>query len=527
MKLIEIDDTRSKVLSTVKQMEEIVCATMGPYGQNVMLRNEAEAPVITKDGVTVAKSIFSEDHFEQIIFDILKQAAEKTNSEAGDGTTTATCIASNTFREGLKLISADIDPMTIKREIDLFLTKYKEKLQEYRVIFKDKTEEQIQDILYKIAMISTNGDEEMSKVISEGTAKAGLNGVINIKKTTGQYEITPHVGLKIPNAGVVNYDFVKGTVDKKVTLNKVHVLLTTYELENPQLLNDLKELFANIGKVGGSLLLISKKVDKGFLAHLLQWNSTGQLPNAAVRAPYFGAVGREMMDDLAAYLGTIVVEEEKKHSLAKLTIDMLGKADEADVTPHYTILRGIKPDTKRLADRIKLLEDKLVNVTDKLSDPDKTLERLTLLTGKVFTISVPSVSEIEDKERMDRVEDALNACKGALEHGYVPGGGATLARVGLDSGSPLIKKILEAPFKRIFTNANKSEHVFPIEKGYMTAYDLRTGQSGNALDIGVIDSYKVAESAVINGLSVGSMLLTTKAIVLPKQEKASPFQMDY
>jgi chaperonin GroEL len=309
------------------------------------------------------------------------------------------------------------------------------------------------------------------------------------------------------------------------------VLLTTYELENPQLLNDLKDLFTQIGKAGGSLLLISKKVDKGFLAHLLQWNATGQLPNAAVRAPYFGAVGREMMDDLAAYLGTIVVEEEKKHSLSKLTIDMLGKVEEADVTPHYTVLRGIKPDQERLAKRVALLEAKLSTIKDKLTDPDKTLERLTLLNGKVYTIGVPALSEIEDKERMDRVEDALNACKGALEHGYVPGGGVTYARIGLSSGSKLIEKIMFSPLKKILNNAGKSEHelswLFEDAQDKTTSYDLRTEKEGDALNIGAIDSYRAAESAILNGLSVGSMLLTTNAIVLPKQVKENPFQMEY
>lgn len=525
-KLIEIANTRGTILSSVKQMEDIVCGTMGPYGQNVMLRNDAEAPVITKDGVTVAKSIVSDDDFEQIIYDILKQAAEKTNSEAGDGTTTATCIAASTFKEGYKLISADVDPMTIKREIDDFLRKYKDLLNEHRVEFKDKSQEEIESILNKIAMISTNGDQEMSKVIAEATAKAGTNGIINIKRTTGDYEISTSTGARIPNAGVWNYDFVKGTVDKKVTLNKVFVLLTTYELENPQLLNDLKPLFAEINKVGGSILIMSKKVDKGFLAHLLQWNSTGQLKNAAVRAPYFGAVGREMMDDLAAYLGAIVVEEEKKHSLAKLTIDMLGRVDEADVTPHYTILRGINSHKERLAKRIELLEQKLKTVKDKTSDPDKTLERLTILNGKAYVIGVPAVSEIEDKERMDRVDDAINACKGALEHGYVPGAGVTYARIGMTTESKLIQKIMLSPLRKIFENAGKQVPEISLKDNHLS-YDLRTGLEGSALDIGVIDSYKVAESAVLNGLSVGSMLLTTKAIVLPKKVTTQPFEMSY
>lgn len=530
-KLIEIENTRATILKTVKQMEELVCSTMGPYGQNIMLRNEAEAPVITKDGVTVAKSIHTEDPFEQIIFDILKQAAEKTNAEAGDGTTTATCIAANTFKEGFKLISADVDPMSIKKEIDAFLATYKSELQKHRVMFNQASPKEIQETLYKIAMISTNGDVEMSKVISEATAKAGMNGIINIKKTTGDYEISQSTGVKIPNAGVVNYDFVKGTIDKKVTLANVYVLLTTYELENPSVLNDLKPVLEHIGKVNGSLLLISKKVDKGFLAHLLQWNATGQLKNAAVRAPYFGAVGREMLDDLAAYLGTYVVEEEKKHVFSKLTAQMLGRVQEADVTPHYTILRGVNPNEERLAERIKLLEDKLKTIKDKHNDPDKTLERLTLLNGKVFTISVPALSEIEDKERMDRVDDAINACKGALEHGYVPGGGVTLARIGQENGSELIKKILTSPLKRILTNAGKSEQSLlehPKFDNLKKSYDLRTGEIGDALEIGVIDPYKVTESAVANGLSVGSMLLTTKAIVLPREAKSSPFQMtDY
>lgn len=524
-KLIERENTRKLILDTVKEMEEIVCSTMGPHGQNIALRNEADVPVITKDGVTVAKSLNSDNDFEQLVYDVLKQAAEKTNSEAGDGTTTATCIAANTFKEGFKLIQADIDPMDIKKEIDSFLMTFKEKLQEYNTTFKDKTEEEIEDILIKIAMISTNGDAEMSKVIAKATAKAGLNGVINIKKTTGRYEITQSTGVKIPNAGVVNYDFVKGTVDKKMTLNNVYVLLTTYELENPNILNELKDVLANIAKAGGSLLVISKKVDKGFLANLLQWNATGQLKNAAVRAPYFGAVGREMLDDLACYIGGVVIEEEKKHSFGKVTMEMLGRVQEVDVTPHYTILRGVKSDAEKLNTRIKLLEDKLKLVTEHIKDPDKTLERLTLLNGKVFTISVPSISEIEDKERMDRVEDAINACKGALEDGYVPGGGVTLHRIGAYE-SPLIQKILQSPIKTIFGNAGvKVVDVSLDDK--MSSYDLRTGATGSALEIGVIDPYKVTEAAVINGMSVGSMLLTTKAIVLPKKKEESPFEMNY
>lgn len=522
-KLIELENTRSKILDSVKQMEALVCSTMGPYGQNIMLRNEADYPLITKDGVTVAKSINSEDRFEQVIFDILKQAAEKTNNEAGDGTTTATSIAANTFKEGMKQISADVDPMSIKREINNFLSTFKQKLQEFRVEFKNKSEEEIQDILFKIAMISTNGDEEMSKVISEATAKAGLNGVINIKKTTGDYEIKQSTGVRIPNAGVVNYDFVKGTVDKKNTLKKVYVLLTTYELENPALLNEMKGLLEEIGKAGGSLLIVSKRVDKGFLAHLLQWNATGQLPNAAVRAPYFGAVGREMLDDLAAYLNTVVIEQEKKHSFSKLKLDMLGKVDEADVTPSYTILRGIKSNPEKLAERISLLEEKLSSLKDKKNDPDKTAERLTLLNGKVFTIDVPAISEVEDKERMDRVDDAIHACRAALEFGYVPGGGVTLARIA-ENESPFIKKVLTSPIKRIFDNAGKHHAVAYDEENKMTAYDVRSDEFGPALEVGVIDPYKVTESAVMNGLSVGSMLLTTKAIILPPEKTESPFE---
>lgn len=523
-KLIEINETRKVIFNSAKQFEEIVCSTMGPHGQNVALRNEADAPVITKDGVTVAKSINSDDAFEQLIFDIIKQAAEKTNSEAGDGTTTATCIATNTFKEGYKLIQADLDPMSIKREIDQFLITFKTKLAEYRTLFTDKSPEVIQETLYKIALISTNGDVEMSKVISEATARAGLNGIINIKKTTGTYAIAQSIGAKVPNAGVVNYDYVKGTVDKKVTLNKCYVLLTTYELENPLLLNDLKTVFEGVNKAGGSLLIMSKKCDKGFLANMLQWNATGQLKNVAVRAPYFGSVGRETMDDLAAYLGTIVVEEDKKHSFTKLTADMLGRVDEADVTPHYTIFKGVNSDPKKLAERIQILEDKLKLVIPNTVDPDKTLERLSLLNGKVFTIYVPATSDIEDKERMDRVDDAINACKGALEDGYVPGGGITLYRIGATE-SPLIQKILQSPLKKICANAGI--HHFVVDEDKNTSFDLRMGANGDALKIGVIDPYKVTQAAVMNGLSVGSMLLTTKAILLPKQVKESPYEMDY
>jgi chaperonin GroEL len=234
-----------------------------------------------------------------------------------------------------------------------------------------------------------------------------------------------------------------------------------------------------------------------------------------------------MMDDLAAYLGTVVFEEDKKHKLGNIRLEMLGLVQEADVTPHYTIFKGVTSDKEKLAKRIEILKTKLETTKDLASDPDKTLERLSLLNGKVFTISVPSTSDIEDKERMDRVDDAINACKGALEDGYVPGGGVTLARIGAQK-TPFISKVLAAPMNKILSNAGAHGIDYKLDLSKPThSYDLRNKESGPALEIGVIDPYKVTEAAVINGLSVGSMLLTTKAIVLPKQVKESPFQMDY
>lgn len=535
-KILSLKDTREIIKNTVSQFEEFVCSTMGPSGQNIAFHNELGNPVITKDGVSVAKAISFDDPRENLIADILKQAAEKTNTEAGDGTTTATALAAQTFASGYKRIMGGESPMDLKKEIDSSLAFVKEELAKMKIEFSQESEEVVKEILFKIAMISTNGDEFISKLISEAVGLAGKNGIIHVQKGSTSYELLKSSGMKIPNAGVVNPEYIRGIPDKKLVLNKCYILITTYNLENASILKDLQmNVIEPIRKANGSLLVISKKVDKGFLANLISFHINGQLTNAVVRPPYFGTVGREMMDDVAAFTGGIVIDEAQKHSFAAIKLEALGYAEKVEVTADHTILFQPKTNAAKFAERIKILEQKAVGLDPRTNDADKTLERLFTLKGEVYTIRIPSLSDVEDKERLDRVEDALNACRGALADGYLPGAGVALWDISQKVESKLMKEILTYPISRILNNAGLSKDVLlqalqskELLNPGKNSIDARTGNVGDAFEMGIIDSYKVISSALANGVSVGSMLLTTTGIIanVPEAENTSPLEWD-
>ncbi len=530
-----LKETRTTIRKVAQELEDFVCATMGPYGQNIALHNDTGAPVITKDGVSVARVYEAELPEENLIADILKQAAEKTNSEAGDGTTTSIAIASSIIKQGEKLINLDQDVNTIRREITKATEDILKYLEKERVIFSDKSDDEIESILYKIALISTNGDEGMSKLIAKGVAKAGELGLVTATKGDLEYELTQTSGMKIENAGVVKHDFIQGLPDKKMTLKNCYILLTTHELESAGVIREIeKNVLDEIIKKNASLLVIPKKSGKGFLANMINFNAKGTIKNAVVRPPYYGSVGRDVMDDIAVMTGARVIDEASGDRFINVKLEHLGFAKEVEVDSYCTMVFDPQPNKPKLEERIKLLESKAKSLDGK-KDADNTMKRLAALTGNFYTIRVPSSSEIEDKEKMDRIDDALNACRGALKEGYLPGGGTALlnAKKILNQDNichKIFGDILSYPFKRILINSGKSPEI--IERDLENeenkyAYDVRNDMYGLPLEIGIIDSYRVVTSSLRNGVSVGLMLLTTTGILADKPvENASPYQWD-
>lgn len=539
--------TRTLIKETVEDFDKFVCGTMGPGGLNMAIETEEGAAVITKDGVSVANVYEADTPSANLIARVIKEAAQKTNTEAGDGTTTSTAITSAVVRVGNQLLDRGYDGTTIRREFTKHAHKVLKHLKSQRVLFSDKQIDEVEEILYKVALISTNGDTEISRLIAKGTALAGEYGLVTAKKGGLEHELEQTPGMKLENSGVVKYDFIQGCAGKKMTMKNCYILLTTYEMESASIIRDLEQNVINeITAKNGSLLIIPKKADKAFLANMINFNATGTIKNAIVRAPYFGGVGREVMDDIAAATGATVIDQKTDHKFALVTLEHLGFAKEVEVDPHHTVLYSPKADEERVQAKIEELQTKLDELGGK-PDSDKTIERLAALNGSLYTIKIPSTSAVEDKEQMDRIEDALNACKGALKEGYVAGGGVALLQSIKEIGegkkrawyAPLggpyglleiedgFAKVLSYPFERILENAEIEPGKIRKNLGEDKAYDVRNNVYGDPLEIGVIDSYKVVTSGLKNGTSVGLMLLTTAGIIADKPaENATPYEWD-
>lgn len=533
MKIMTTENVQEKIRIAVEKFFNLVCSTMGPSGRNIILHLDTGEAIITKDGVTVAKAIEFDEPELQIIGQILKQAAQTTNEEAGDGTTTSTCIASAVLQEGGKLLAAGLDSNAIRREIETAKKEVLAFLEEQRITFDDKKKEQVEDILYKIALISANGEEEVAEVISTAVANAGKDGLVTVEKGSSDYEIEKMEGMKVPYSGVVSYDFLLGEEDKKAVLEKCYIFITTYDLSSPTLVAAMqKNVFNQIMDENASVLIMSKKCGKGYQANMVNNNAKGVLKNAIVKAPYFGAVGREMMDDIAAYTDGMVIEEDV--ALSKVQIQHLGYAERVEVTPWHTTIYNPTVNEEETAERIRLLKAKAKKLDKKAEDNDKVKERLAALTGKVYNIKVPTASAVEDTERMHRIEDAINACQGALEHGYLPGGGAALLTAGAKLkqetfGQKILSKVCEAPIRKILENTGDRPDVVInniLSKKSVETYDARERQYGKAFGLGVIDSHHVISQAFSNGVSVGATLLTTAGIVCDKPDPRpqSPFE---
>ena len=527
---VELKDVRQRISQVVDIVGEAVGVTMGPGGQSALLETKAGLPIVTKDGVTVANAIDFEDPEMNIVARIIKQAADKTNKEAGDGTTTATVLAKEIYSQGAQLVAAGYSSTVLKKEMDIGKVKILASLDQLAV--KIEEDEKKLSTLKHIAKISLNGDDAMADMISEAVAKTGARGLVKVvDNQLAKDEMISVKGLNFP-AGWMSPFFADNNTTK-INLESCAILITSHKLTTIQQLSDLESSLTYFMQKNIPVLFIASEVSGPFLMNLIANQKKGALKNAAIRPPYFGNVRKEFFRDLAAITGGAVIEAEENMELKNVVASQFGYAKRIEITNlDTTIIEGAgKPE--QIAVRVNAIEE-VAKTTDRDQDLDKVHERLAKITGSVMLIKVAQESQVEVEERKHRIEDALNATRAALECGYVPGGGASLyyATSNLDLNIPgerLLIKALEYPSKRICLNAGLGEKVLAglDKKDLNKTIDARIGTIVEAYSSGIIDPVKVTKAAVSNAISVAGTLLTTNVIIskVPELHNPMPYQM--
>jgi len=521
-------DAREKMLRGVDILANAVKVTLGPKGRNVVLEKSFGAPRITKDGVTVAKEIELEDKFENMGAQMLREVASKTADEAGDGTTTATMLAQAIVREGAKSVAAGSNPMDLKRGVDLAVSKVIEALKE-----KSKKVTSNEEIA-QVGTISANGDQEIGRFISEAMQKVGNDGVITVEeaKSLGT-ELEVVEGMQF-DRGYISPYFITDADKMRVELENPYILMDEKKLSNLQSMLPLLEAVVQSGR---PLLIIAEDVEGEALATLVVNKLRGGLKVAAVKAPGFGDRRKAMLQDIAVLTGGQVISEDLGIKLENVTLDMLGQAKKIVITKDDTTIvdgAGKKKDIEaRVAQIRQQIED-----TSSDYDREKLQERLAKLAGGVAVIKVGGATEIEVRERKDRVDDALNATRAAVEEGIVPGGGVALLRAVkvLDTlkganddqriGINIVRRALQAPLRQIAENAGEDGAVVVgkilDKEEYNFGYNAATGEYGNLVKQGVIDPAKVVRTALQDASSIAGLLITTEAMVAELPKKGAP-----
>jgi len=521
-------DARDRMLRGVDILANAVKVTLGPKGRNVVLDKSYGAPRITKDGVTVAKEIELEDKFENMGAQMLKEVASKTSDIAGDGTTTATVLAQAIIREGAKSVAAGANPMDLRRGIDQAVAAVVEEL---KAKAKKVTSN---DEIAQVGTISSNGDIEIGAKIAEAMKRVGNEGVITIEESKSlETELDVVEGMQF-DRGYLSPYFITNAEKMMVELEDPYVLIHEKKLGGLQALLPLLEAVVQAGK---PLVIIAEDVEGEALATLVVNKLRGGLKVAAVKAPGFGDRRKAMLEDIATVTGGSVVSEDLGIKLENVTLDMLGRAKKVTIDKEDTTIvdgAGKKADIEA---RIKQIKAQIEDTTSDY-DKEKLQERLAKLAGGVAVIKVGGATEVEVKERKDRVDDALHATRAAVEEGIVPGGGVALLRAikALESlkadnedqktGISIVRKALQAPSRQIFTNAGEDGSVIVgkiLENAtYAFGFNAQSGAYGDLVSQGVIDPAKVVRCALQDAASVAGLLITTEAMIaeLPKKESA-------
>ncbi|WGH26222.1 MAG: chaperonin GroEL [Candidatus Bostrichicola ureolyticus] len=523
-------EARNKLIKGVDTLANAVKKTLGPKGRNVVIQKSFGVPQVTKDGVTVAKEIELEDPIENLGAQMVKEVASKTNEVAGDGTTTATVLAQAIVREGLKNVASGANPMDLKRGIDKAVEVVVSDLRR-----QSKTVGGSNEKIKQVASISANNDETIGDLIATAFEKVGKEGVITVEEAKG-IETTVEVveGMQF-DRGYQSPYFVTNTEKMTTGLDDPYILLYDKKISS---MKDLLPILEPVAQSGKPLLIISEEVEGEALATIVVNKIRGTLKVAAVKAPGFGDRRKAMLEDIAILTGGMVISEETGVKIENTKLDMLGRAERVTIDKDNTTIVNGLGDKKRIKSRIDEIKSQIKNSTSDY-DKEKLQERLAKLAGGVAVLYVGAASEVEMKEKKERVDDALNATRAALEEGIVGGGGVALVRaikaienlkgdnVDQDTGIKIIKRALEEPLRKIVDNAGEEGAVIVAkvasEEGDF-GYDAKEGKYKNMIDEGIIDPTKVARAALENATSVGGMLLTTECVItdLKKDEQSTP-----
>jgi chaperonin GroEL len=523
------DDARTRLVRGVNLLANAVKATLGPKGRNAVLEKSFGAPTITKDGVSVAKEIELKDKFENMGAQMVKEVASSTSDEAGDGTTTATLLAQAIIREGMKAVASGINPMDVKRGVDLAVTAAVEELKKLSKPCKDSK------AIAQVGTISANSDEAIGKKIAEAMEKVGKEGVITVEEGSGlENELEVVEGMQF-DRGYLSPYFINNGQTQTCELESPYILLYDKKVSN---IREMLPLLEGIAKAGKPLLVIAEDVEGEALATLVVNTIRGIVKVCAVKAPGFGDRRKAMLADIGVLTGGTVISDEVGLSLEKATLNDLGRAKKVVAEKeNTTIIDGAGKSTE-IKGRIEQIRRQVEEATSDY-DKEKLQERVAKLSGGVAVIKVGAATEIEMKEKKARLEDALHATRAAVEEGVVPGGGVALVRVQktLDKltganedqnvGIRILSRSIEEPLRQIVQNAGEDGSVVlaKVREGKGSfGYNAATGEYGDMIEMGILDPTKVTRLALQNAASVAGLLLTTEVMVAeaPKEEHDHP-----
>ena len=518
-------DARDQLKKGVDELANAVKVTLGPKGRNVIIEKKFGAPHITKDGVTVAKEIELEDAMQNLGAQLVKEVASKTGDTAGDGTTTATVLAQDIVSVGLKNVTAGANPMDLKRGIDKAVTKVVESIKNQSEVVGDDY-----DKIEQVATVSANNDAVIGKLIADAMRKVSKDGVITIEEAKGTDTTIDVVEGMQFDRGYISPYFVTNTEKMEVEMDKPFILIHDKKISN---LKELLPVLEPAVQSGRPLLIIAEDVDNEALTTLVVNRLRAQLKICAVKAPGFGDRRKEMLEDIAILTGGIVISEEKGIKLESATLEMLGTAEKITVSKDNTTIVNGAGQKEAIAQRTAQIKAQIAATTSDY-DREKLQERLAKLAGGVAVLYVGAASEVEMKEKKDRVDDALSATRAAIEEGIVPGGGVTYIRAqsALDglkgenddeqTGIEIIRRAIEEPLRQIVTNAGKEGAVIvqKVREGENDfGYNARTDKYEHMLVAGVVDPAKVTRVALENAASIAGMFLTTECVIVDKKEE--------
>ena len=518
-------DARELLKKGVDQLANAVKVTLGPKGRNVIIEKKFGAPQITKDGVTVAKEVELEDHFENTGAKLVKSVASKTGDDAGDGTTTATILTQSIVNVGLKNVTAGANPMDLKRGIDKAVAAVVEYIKDHAEQVGDNY-----DKIEQVATVSANNDPEIGKLIADAMRKVSKDGVITIEESKSRDTYTNVVeGMQFDRGYLSGY-FVTDADKMECTMDNPYILLYDKKISN---IKDFLPILQPAAESGRPMLVIAEDVDSEALTTLVVNRLRGGLKICAVKAPGFGDRRKAMLEDIATLTGGVVISEEKGLKLGQATLDMLGSCEKVTVSKDNTTIVNGAGDKQAIADRVAMIKNEIANTTSSY-DKEKLQERLAKMAGGVAVLYVGANSEVEMKEKKDRVDDALCATRAAVEEGVVAGGGTTYIRA-LDAlkdvkganadeqtGINIVVRAIEEPLRQIVANAGGEGAVVvqKVREGEGDfGYNARTDVFEDLRKAGVIDPAKVARVALENAASIAGMFLTTECLIVDKPEE--------